>query len=138
MIVHNLCVSDAALRPSKTDPVLSVDPDTVLARSVFLQRFEVVAGRDPEILNGVGVVENEQFRSGPTLEIRRTNFPCGFGFLAVEDVLSALIAEGQDHVSMIARLVCYDKREWDLFSNERMIAREASRGWRSELVEDFL
>jgi hypothetical protein len=94
MIVHNLCVSDAALRPSKTDPVLSVDPDTVLPRSVFFQRLKMVARRDPQILNGVGVVENEQLRSGSTLEIRRTDFPCGLGIFAVEDVLGALATEG--------------------------------------------
>ena len=67
----------------------------------------MVAGRDPEILDGVGVVENEQFRSGSTLEVRRTDFPCGFGVFAVEDVLSAFVTEGQDHISMIARITCY-------------------------------
>jgi hypothetical protein len=109
MIIHNLCVSDPALAPSETDPVLSVDPDAVLPRSIFPQRFQVVTGRDPEILDGVGVVENEQFRPGSTLKIRRANLPCGLGVLAVEDILGAFVSESQDHASMIARLVCYDK-----------------------------
>jgi hypothetical protein len=106
MIVNNLCVSDAALRPSKTDPVLSVDPDTVLALSILFQRLQMVAGRDPKILNGIGVVENEELGSRPTLQIWRTHLPCSLGVFAVEHILGALVVEGEDHVSMIARLVC--------------------------------
>jgi hypothetical protein len=106
MIVHNLCVSDATLRPSKTDPVLLVDPDTVLPPPVALQSFQVVARRNPEILNGVGVVENEQLGPRSTLEVRRTDFPCGLRVLAVEDILGAFVSEGQNHVSMLARLMC--------------------------------
>jgi hypothetical protein len=63
MVVDNLCVSDAPFGPSKTGPVLSVYPDTVLPLSVTLQRLEMIAGRDPKILEGVGVVEKEQFGS---------------------------------------------------------------------------
>jgi hypothetical protein len=78
----------------------------------------MVARWDPKILDGVGVVENEQLGSSSTLEIRRTDFPCGLGIFAVEDVLSALATEGQDHVSILARLMCYGKRGGDPFFME--------------------
>jgi len=106
MIVKNLCVSDAAVRPSKTDPVLSVDPDTVLPPSIPLQRLQMVAGRNPKIFDGVCVVQNEELGSRSTLQIWRTDFPCGFGVFAVKHILGTLVTEGQDHASMIARLVC--------------------------------
>jgi hypothetical protein len=106
MVVDNLCLSDPTLRPSKTDPVLLVDPDTVLPFSIPLQSLQMVAGRDAKILDGVGVVENEQLRSRSTSQIRRTNLPCGLGVIAVEDILGTLVVEGQDNVSMLARLVC--------------------------------
>jgi hypothetical protein len=109
MIVDDLCVSDAAFRPSKTDPVLSVDPDTVLALSIPFQYLQVVAGRDPKILDALGVVENEELGSSSPLQVWRTDLPCGLGVFAVEHILGALVTEGQDHVSMIARLVCYHK-----------------------------
>jgi hypothetical protein len=106
MIVDNLCVPDAPFRPPKTDPVLSVDPDTELARSIPFQRLKMVVGRDCEILDRVRVVENEKLSSSSTLEIRRTDLPSGLGVLAVEDILGTLVSEGQDHGRMIAQLVC--------------------------------
>jgi len=106
MVVDNLCVSDPTLRPSKTDPVLLVDPDTVPPFSVPLQCLQMVAGRDSKIHEGVRVVEDEQLGSRSTLQIRRTGLPCGLGVFAVEHILGTLVAEGQDHVSMLARLVC--------------------------------
>ena len=109
MIVHTLRVSDADLRPSKKDPVLLVDPDTVMPPPVPLQRLQMVAGRNPQILDGVGVVENEQLGPSSTLEVRRTDLPSDLRVFAVEDILGAFVTEGQDHVSMIARLVCYYK-----------------------------
>ena len=109
MIIDNLCVPDAARRPLKTNPELSVDPDTVLALSIPLQRLKMVAGRNLEVLDGVCVVENEELGSSPTLQIRRTDLPSDFGVLAVEDIRGTLVSEGQDHVRMIARLVCYGK-----------------------------
>jgi hypothetical protein len=66
----------------------------------------MVARRDPKILDGVGIVEDEQLGPSSTLEVRRTDLPCGLGIFAVEDILGAFVAEGQDHVSIIARLVC--------------------------------
>jgi hypothetical protein len=109
MIVDNLCVPDAARRPSKTNPVLSVYPDTVLALSIPLQRLKIVAGRNLEVLDGVCVVENEELGSSPTLHVRRTDLPSGLGVLAVEDIRGTLVSESQDHVRRLARLVCYGK-----------------------------
>jgi hypothetical protein len=98
----------------------------------------MVARRDPKILDGVGVVENEQLGPSSTLEVRRTDLPCGLGVLSVEDILGAFVSEGQDHVSMIARLVCYNKGDINSHSNGMTIERGRSPGRRSELVKDFL
>ena len=106
MIVHNLSVSDAALRPSKTDPILTVDSDAVLTLSIPFQCLQVVARRDPEILNALCVVEDEKLGSSSPLQIWRTDLPSGLGVFAVEHILGALVTESQDHASMIARLVC--------------------------------
>jgi hypothetical protein len=106
MIIDNLCVSDTALCPSKTNPVLSVDPDTVLTLSIPFQCLQVVARRNPKIFDTLSVIENEELGSSSPLQIWRTDLPSGLGVFAVEHILGTLVTEGKDHVSIIARLVC--------------------------------
>jgi len=91
MIVDNLSVSDAAFRPSKTDPVLSVDPDAVLALSIPFEGLQVVARRDSKILDSLGVVENEELGPSSPLQIWRTDLPCGLGIFAVEHIHVTLV-----------------------------------------------
>jgi len=106
MIIDNLCVPDAAFRPSKTDPILTVDPDTVLALSIPFQCLQVVARWNPKILDALCVVENKQLGPSSPVQIWRTDLPSRLGVFAVEHILGTLFTEGQDHVSMIAQLVC--------------------------------
>ena len=106
MVVDNLSVSDPTFGPSEADPVLLVDPDTVLPLSIPLQCLQMVAGGNSKVLDGVRIVEDEQLGSRPALQIRGADFPRSLGVFAVEHILGTLVAEGQDHTSMIARLVC--------------------------------
>jgi hypothetical protein len=47
VVVNNFDVSRIAVEPAKTDPVLVIDPDTVLPESITLQHLESVARRCP-------------------------------------------------------------------------------------------
>jgi hypothetical protein len=50
----------APLPPGKTDAVLIVDPDAVLALSVASQSFQAVAGRNQQIGQRLGAIESNQ------------------------------------------------------------------------------
>jgi len=47
VVVDDFNIPRVPIGPAKTYPVLVVDPDTVLARSIALKRFQSVAWRRP-------------------------------------------------------------------------------------------
>jgi len=49
VIVDNLNVCRTSLCPREAEAVLLIDADTVLPLSVALQRFQVIAGRKPQV-----------------------------------------------------------------------------------------
>ncbi len=54
VIVHDLDIFGARVRPSKADPELIVYADAVLSCAVSLQRLETVPRWDTQILKKVG------------------------------------------------------------------------------------
>ena len=107
VVIHDLDISGAAFGPAKADAVLLVDSNTEGTPAVALQGFESIAGRNPEILEPLGVVDEEELFPGPVEQIRWTDLPRGFGSDAVEDILGALITEFDRHGNTLAHVTCY-------------------------------
>ena len=58
MVVADLNVFGLVVSPFEADAPLFVDADGVLAFAVALECFELIAGRDAEIIEFVGSVEH--------------------------------------------------------------------------------
>ena len=87
MVIDDFNVGRTARGPSETDPKLLIDSDTELTLPVAFQGLKTVAGRDPEVLQVVGLVQLIQSTPSPGPEIRGAGLRCGFGIGAVKDVL---------------------------------------------------
>ena len=61
MVVDDFHGLWAGVGPLETNPILLVDPDTVLAASVALQCFEPVPGRNPQIFESFDRVQLLEF-----------------------------------------------------------------------------
>jgi hypothetical protein len=64
MVIGDFDFVGMAFLPNKTDPVLSVDPDAVLIRSITFQTLQAVAWRHIEIHDVAYSVDLIQFPSG--------------------------------------------------------------------------
>jgi hypothetical protein len=60
MIIHDFDIVHIAVFPSEANPPLIVDTNAVLPLPVAFQRFELIAGRLPEVLKGSGAMQIEQ------------------------------------------------------------------------------
>ena len=89
MVVDDLHVLGTGVRPSKTDPILIVYSDAVLPLSISLEGLQSVARDGREILERLGVVDQEQLGPGPPSQLRWA-YPAGrLRVDSVEDVLSS-------------------------------------------------
>jgi hypothetical protein len=91
MVVDNLDVPTFAVTPHETDPPLIVDADTVLPFRV--QRLQLIAGRDTQIIQSLGRVDGKQLGEGPLLDLQR-QLANG---VATEDRRRAFVDEALDH-----------------------------------------
>jgi hypothetical protein len=109
MIIRDLNLRRAALRPTKADPVLSVDPNTVLTLSVLGEGLQMVSGWNPEFLESTDGVQLIKLPEGDLPETLGTTPACLLRAPSIEDIFSPLVTERLDHDSMIARISCYFK-----------------------------
>ncbi len=49
MIIHDLDIKSIMTTPDKTNPVLIVNPNTVLPIPIAMQLLQPVSGRDPQV-----------------------------------------------------------------------------------------
>lgn len=68
MVVHNLDFRWSCGSPNKTDPILIVDADAVLADSVTFERFKPVAWGNPEVVEPSSDLKLPQLSAGCRLE----------------------------------------------------------------------
>ena len=68
MVVNQFNIFRAAVRPSKTEPVLIVDTDAVLSGSITAQGFESVTGWNPEVVEPAGDLELPELAAGYPLD----------------------------------------------------------------------
>ena len=107
MIVYDFHVAGTTLRPGEADPVLLVDPDTVLTVPITREQFQPIPRRDSEFLNLLNGIELIQFSARNTPKPSGTGFSGFPGGPAIENGFRSFVLERLDHISMIARLSCY-------------------------------
>ena len=61
MVVHDFHVGRVAVCPREADAVPIVDANAVLALPVAFERFQVVAGKGGQVLQGFRFVERREF-----------------------------------------------------------------------------
>ncbi len=71
MVVDDLYAIGMAIPPLETDPPLLVDSNAVPTVPIPLQRLKAVAGRNPQILDGTGVIEHSELAPGHYLQVSR-------------------------------------------------------------------
>lgn len=69
VIIRDFNIVGVAVFPPKTDTPLVVDPNAPLTRAIPAQFFEMVGGRDSQIVDSDGVVYHAQFPQSDLLNI---------------------------------------------------------------------
>lgn len=68
MVVDNLNVRCMSIVPGKTDAPLVVHPNAILACAIATKRFQLITGRNPEIVQFVRGTDYEQLFPGFSLQ----------------------------------------------------------------------
>jgi hypothetical protein len=97
VVVNELNLFRARLGPLEADPPLIVDPDAVLTPAITLERFEPIPGRNAEVGEIEGGMEDLQLAQGRPLHLRIHRSDPPF----VPDLFSSLVPERPDHDSTI-------------------------------------
>lgn len=69
MIINDLDVFGFVVNPSETDTPLIVDANAILPRSTTLQFLKAVAWRSEQVLEGLGVIQVDQFATSCGLDV---------------------------------------------------------------------
>jgi hypothetical protein len=93
MIVDNLDLVDAILRPPEAKAVLSVDPNRMLARPLLPKWVEFVAGRSFEVVEHGSRIEITQFATGGREQVGGKRS----GGLPLENLPGCLVGKILDH-----------------------------------------
>jgi hypothetical protein len=97
MVVDDFNELRAIHCPSKADPELVVDSNTVLALAVGFKRLKPVARWNPQVLKRLGGVKSVKFPSSHGMQLSRETLASCLGGPAVVDVFGGRICEGLDH-----------------------------------------
>jgi hypothetical protein len=93
VVIDDFDFMGAVCFPAEADSPLVIDADGVLAFPVALERFEAIAGRDGEVIEGGDGVNLGKFPQSDTLDARRER--PSFPFLEEDGGLPA--SEGAYH-----------------------------------------
>jgi len=103
--VSDLHIECASIFPTEADPPPFVDPDAVLTLPVPFQSFQMITGRNPQVMEEARPMKAEKISPcGPF------NSPKARHHLIMKQSLSRLVSEGRDHGSRIVRETSYYKR----------------------------
>lgn len=96
MVVHDLHVGWSGGGPSKTDPPLVVDANTVLSLSIAFERLQPVLGRRGEVAKLMSAIKHFELSSRDSLDIREPRHA-----RSGEQKLRAGVREGDDHLAIV-------------------------------------
>ena len=110
VVVGHFNVEWTGFTPAKADPILLVDPNTVLPGPVAAERLESIARRNLQFFQRIYRVKLIQLSCRNPPQRSRTSLSGSLGVDAVEDVLRGLVSKRGDHRHMVARISCYASR----------------------------
>lgn len=110
MIIDDFDVGRTGVRPSKTDAVLIVDPNTVLSLPIAPERLKSIPRWNAEVHEAVRLVDGVELPTRQPPELARDSPASRFRISTVEQILSRRITKALDHPYIIARLSCYVHR----------------------------
>ena len=97
MIIHDLDIERITLPPGKTDAVLSVDSNAMLAVPIAFQLFETQAWPNREIFKPRGRIEQHKLFKRELVKLDRQRLADRFEFLCA--AISALPAFANDRIA---------------------------------------
>jgi hypothetical protein len=92
MIIHDLDFKRITITPNKTNAILIVNTDAVLALSISLQCFQLIARKDCEIAQLISGVYLHEFSVGDSRNLLKTS-----ELLPFEYSLGGLSSKGPNH-----------------------------------------
>jgi hypothetical protein len=98
VVIGNLDIKSMSILPSETDPILVVDADAVLTRSITLRRLKPICWwrrKIPEFIRAVDLNQPSKRQAGNSLKCPDSPL--------LEDRLSILIPKGTDQTTSILR-----------------------------------
>ena len=109
MVIDDLDIFRSRLRPPEADPVLHVDADRMLSRSVVFQGVQTTAGWKRQVVQPDSDVEVIQhiLRLAPNPPVDLSG---GLGVLPVKEVFGGLVAEESPQEVYGVRLYVINKR----------------------------
>jgi len=103
--VTDLHIECASIFPTEADPPSVVDPDAVLTLPAPFQSFQVITGRNPQVMEEARPMKAEKLSPcGPFSSLKACRH------LIVKQSLSCLVLEGLDQGFSIVRETSYYKR----------------------------
>ena len=69
MIVNNLDLVRIAILPTKADPPLPIDANTVLSSPIAFESLEAIARRRSEIVKGLGGIHHDELSQHRALQV---------------------------------------------------------------------
>lgn len=100
VVVDGLDALRSVRRPDEADPVLVVDPDRVLPRSVATEHLEACTrrrARRREVGQDFGGVEHVELAASGAVQFLWHTATCSLGILAIEEVFGLGVGEGLNH-----------------------------------------
>jgi hypothetical protein len=109
VVVDDFYVLRTCVGPTKANPILVVDPYTVLSLPVPTKSLQSVPWRNPKVSKFPSLVHGIELPAGQAPQHHRKLAPGCLAAPTVEQVFSSGVPKAADHAFMIARLSCYRK-----------------------------
>ena len=93
VVVDDLDVEGIGGAPDEADAPLIVDADAVLASTIALERLEPIAGRNAQVGEGVGRIEDDEFPKRDALKAGGQTTRAA----TLKERFRVGVAEGADH-----------------------------------------
>jgi hypothetical protein len=92
VVVDDLDILGASIRPNEADAPLLIDSDAMLAGAIILEGFKLIAGRHSQVAQHLGIVQHSQLPQRGLLDILwqlpaefATPYPLGLGTPETDD-----------------------------------------------------
>jgi hypothetical protein len=99
MIIDNFDVVSVTIAPYETDPPLVVNPNAVLTSAAATELFQVLAQRNPQVLQRLLVVQHRELATRGVLDALKTE-----AALTIKERLRVFASERPYHRAILLRV----------------------------------